>query len=122
MAPRHGASLVRHERGRTSLLEAYAWGTVIAIRTAQVLIVNVGGVRSANTTPTCGWASLPPESCSGKYTTSRNEAPGAEEKHLPSAAFAESSTRRFSRAGRPRCETAGSVPPCLRLPLPRSAP
>jgi len=30
---------------------AYASGTVIAIRTAQVLIVNVGGVRSANTTP-----------------------------------------------------------------------
>src|SRR6266404_1195740 len=99
MAPRHGASLVRHERGRTSLLEAYASGTVIAIRTAQVLIVNVGGVRSANTTPAQGgWAPMPPESCSGKYTASRNEAPGAEERHLPKAAFAESSTRRFSRA------------------------
>src|SRR5438876_11411021 len=105
------------ERGYS---RAYAWGTVIAIRTAQVLTVNVGRVRSANTT--CGWAPLPPESRSGKYTTSRNEAPGAEERHLPKAGFAESSTRRFSRARRPRCETARLVAPCLRLPLPPSAP
>ena len=34
------------ERGYS---RAYAWGAVIAIRTAQALIVNVGGVRSSNT-------------------------------------------------------------------------